>query len=128
LEEFVLTREVRARGYKAMRHQDHGKASEVVYCAERERLRDLFLDAVHDLAELQCLQTNAVLGNDPDFMRFDELIQRARRVKDVAKYALVGHMENHCHRKPFIEAGIIYPTAACRYEQPEEVGRFAFKS
>ncbi len=70
---------------------------DIDYCEDRERLKNAFLQTVRDLTDLQALQTRAVMDNDPDFVRFDDLIQMARRAKDDAKYALVAHMENHCY-------------------------------
>jgi len=70
---------------------------DIDYCEDRERLKNAFLQTVRDLTDLQALQTKAVMDNDPDFVRFDDLIQMARRAKDDAKYALVAHMENHCY-------------------------------
>ncbi len=86
-------------------HNGSGKDWEAGYCEDRERLKDAFLDCVHYLTELQALQTKAVLENDPDFVRFDDLIQMARRAKDDAKYALVAHMENHCYLKAGADSG-----------------------
>ena len=47
--------------------------------------------------ELQNQQTQAVIEQDPDFSRFDDLIHIAREIKDQAKYALIAHIdEHHC--------------------------------
>lgn len=87
-------------------HNDSGTNWEAGYCEDRERLKDAFLACVHYLTDLQALQTKAVIENDPDFVRFDDLIQMARRAKDDAKYALVSHMENHCYLKACADLGI----------------------
>jgi hypothetical protein len=47
--------------------------------------------------ELQNQQTQAVIDQDSDFSRFDDLIHMAREKKDQAKYALISHIdEHHC--------------------------------
>jgi hypothetical protein len=45
--------------------------------------------------ELQNQQTQAVIDQDPDFARFDDLIHMAREIKDKAKYALIAHVDDH---------------------------------
>jgi hypothetical protein len=45
--------------------------------------------------DLQNQQTQAVIDQDIDFSRFDDLIHMAREKKDHAKYALIAHVENH---------------------------------
>jgi hypothetical protein len=82
-----------------MKTQDDSTRWGITYCEQRERLKDSFLDAVRDLAELQAMQLDAVIAGDSDFLRFEELIQVARQIKDNCKYALVAHMEDHCYRK-----------------------------
>jgi len=66
----------------------------------RETKRSLigdFTAANDELMELQNRQTQAVIDQDPDFSRFDDLIHIAREKKDKAKYALISHMdEHHC--------------------------------
>jgi hypothetical protein len=44
---------------------------------------------------LQNQQTQAVINQDPDFSRFDDLIHMAREKKDTAKYALIAHIDEH---------------------------------
>lgn len=105
-----------------MKPQNESAAPGICYCAERERLKRAFLEAVHDLAELQALQTHAVVDDDPDFVRFDEVMQSARRAKDAAKYALVAHMESHCYRKSCETDSIIYHEPRAR--QPEYLSEF----
>jgi hypothetical protein len=51
--------------------------------------------AVHCLIDLQSQQTNAVIENDPDFGRFDDLIHIAQGAKNEAKYALLAHIHEH---------------------------------
>jgi hypothetical protein len=65
------------------------------FCGERERLRLEFLDAVRQLNDFLTSQTEALLHDDPDFNRFDILIQVAQQKKDAAKYAWIAHVEGH---------------------------------
>ena len=65
------------------------------YCSERHRLTDALLAAVRELAELQSQQTRAIIANDPDFSRFDDLIHVAQTAKNAAKYALLAHIDEH---------------------------------
>ena len=64
-------------------------------CPEKQRLIDGFLAANHVLMDLQNQQTQAVIDQDPEFSRFDDLIHMAREKKDQAKYALMAHVEQH---------------------------------
>ena len=54
-----------------------------------------FLESKHVLMDMQNLQTQAVIDQDPEFSRFDDLIHMAREKKDQAKYALISHVEQH---------------------------------
>jgi len=65
------------------------------WCGERERLRELFVRAARERVDLQAQQTQAVIENDDDFTRFDDLILMARLAKDEAKYALLAHLSDH---------------------------------
>jgi hypothetical protein len=68
----------------------------ILLCAEKQKLVDTFVDASYVFMELQGLQTQAVIDDDPDFARFDDLIHMARERKDNAKYSLLAHMDEHC--------------------------------
>lgn len=68
---------------------------EVGYCAEKNRLLDEFLQAIQAMNALQNEQTRAVIAGDPDFARFDVLIQIALDRKEAAKYAWIAHVEEH---------------------------------
>lgn len=84
-----------------MKRQNESHNVYTVFCDERERLREAFLGAVRDLAELQRQQTEAVVQNDADFVRFDDLIHMARIAKDNAKYAFLAHLSVHrCEMDP----------------------------
>jgi hypothetical protein len=65
------------------------------YCEERRRLSDALLAAVRELMDLLSQQSNAIIHNDPDFARFDDLIHVAQNVKNHAKYALLAHIHEH---------------------------------
>ena len=64
-------------------------------CQERERLSDALLAAIRHLMELQTEQTSAIISNEQDFSRFDDLIHIAQSAKSDAKYALIAHIQEH---------------------------------
>jgi hypothetical protein len=64
-------------------------------CAAKHRLIENFLASNHVLMDLQNQQTQAVIDQELEFSRFDDLIHMAREKKDQAKYALIAHVENH---------------------------------
>ncbi len=79
-----------------MKRQNKGHDNaQAPLCEERERLKEAFLAAVRNLAELQKQQTEALVQHDADFVRFDELMYMAGLAKDNAKYALLDHLSNH---------------------------------
>ena len=41
------------------------------------------------------MQIEAIILNEQDFSRFDDMIHLAREKKEQAKYALIAHMEIH---------------------------------
>jgi hypothetical protein len=65
------------------------------YCEERRRLSDALLAAVRELMDLLTQQSNAIIHNDSDFSRFDDLIHVAQNAKNHAKYALLAHIHEH---------------------------------
>jgi hypothetical protein len=65
------------------------------FCAEKRRLQQEFLAAIHALVELQNQQMQAVIDEDPDFARFDVLLHTAQEHKEHAKYAWIAHVESH---------------------------------
>jgi hypothetical protein len=67
----------------------------IVPCAVKYRLIDEFLASNHALMDLQNQQTQAVIDQDPEFSRFDDLIHMAQEKKDRAKYALISHVDQH---------------------------------
>jgi hypothetical protein len=64
-------------------------------CEERQRLSEAFLSAIRDLTDLLDQQAQAIIEQDRDFSRFEDLLHLARAAKDEAKYALVAHLEEH---------------------------------
>ena len=68
---------------------------DIGYCAEKNRLMRQFVDAIHDLGTLQSQQANALIGNDPDFGRFDQLLHEANEKKDRIKYSWLAHVDQH---------------------------------
>ncbi len=65
------------------------------YCEEKVRLEEEFLKAIRTLLVLHSRQTQAVIDGDPEFSRFDILVHRATERKELAKYALIAHIELH---------------------------------
>ena len=71
------------------------QSAEVAYCEEHKRLLDEFLLCIQDVVSLNAQQTRAVIDGDEDFTRFDVLLAYAHQKKNAAKYALLGHIEEH---------------------------------
>ena len=65
------------------------------YCEEKLRLMEEFLAAASELVTAHNEQVQALIGNDPDFSRFDLLIHLASERKRRAKYAYLAHLEHH---------------------------------
>lgn len=65
------------------------------YCAEKNRLMREFLEAIHEIGQLQSQQARALIDGDPEFSRFDELIHIANERKAAVKYAWLTHVEQH---------------------------------
>ncbi len=77
---------------KVERHNNN-PASNV--CEERQRLSEAFLASIRELTDLLDQQAQAIIEQDRDFSRFEDLLHCARATKDEAKYALVAHIEQH---------------------------------
>jgi hypothetical protein len=65
------------------------------FCEEKLHLMEEFLAAASDLVKVHNDQVTAVIGDDPDFGRFDLLIHLANERKRRAKYAYMAHLEEH---------------------------------
>lgn len=70
-----------------------------VFCPERLRLAQLFLDATRELIALQDRQMQAMKHGDPGFTRYDRLLHEAQERKEAAKYAWLAHVESHACEK-----------------------------
>jgi hypothetical protein len=68
---------------------------QIGFCEIKNRLQRNFLQTIRELNTLLSDQTQAVIDGDPDFGRFDLLIQMAQEKKDTAKYAWIAHVESH---------------------------------
>jgi len=66
-----------------------------LYCGEARRLLDALADAIHKLIQVHEQQFNALIQGDLDCTRFDLSIFEANIAKDAAKYAYLGHLEEH---------------------------------
>ncbi len=69
--------------------------SKAGYCEEKLRLMEEFLAAATDLVSAHNEQVQALIGNDPEFSRFDLLIHLAAERKRKAKYNYMAHLEQH---------------------------------
>jgi hypothetical protein len=69
--------------------------SPIPFCQEKQQLVEEFLSTNHVLMDLHNMQIEAIIRNELDFSRFDDLIHLAREKKEQAKYALIAHMETH---------------------------------
>jgi hypothetical protein len=78
-----------------MSPERQGRIPEIGFCEEKFRLRQEFLEAIHDLNILQSQQIQAVITGDAEFTRFDLLLHFAQQRKDRAKYAWMAHVEAH---------------------------------
>jgi len=78
-----------------MAQQEQGKLVDTLSCDEKNRLIIELIAANHELLELQNQQMRAVISQDADFLRFDDLIHLARERKEQAKYTLIAHLEGH---------------------------------
>jgi adenine specific DNA methylase Mod len=80
------------------------------FCEQKQRFIEEFIESNHILMDLQNHQTQAVIDQDPEFARFDDLIHMAREKKDQAKYALMAHVErHHCYSETCREETIHEP-------------------
>jgi hypothetical protein len=80
-------------------HQDRplgcGEISSLGFCAQKHRLSEEFLQAIHEVNVLLTQQLQAVIDGDSGFPEFDVLIHIAQQKKDRAKYAWIAHVESH---------------------------------
>ena len=64
-------------------------------CMEKQHLMDQLLESIRELLVIQEQQLRAVITKDPDFARFDILLEMASAQKRTAKYAYMKHVEAH---------------------------------
>ena len=64
-------------------------------CEKKQRLMDELLQSIRELLVLQEQQLRAVITKDPDFARFDILLEMANVRKRAVKYAYLKHVESH---------------------------------
>jgi hypothetical protein len=67
----------------------------LIYCKQARELLDRLAEAIRELIRLHEEQFQAVVGGEPDSMRFDDLIHMANERKRDAKYAYLHHLEIH---------------------------------
>jgi len=68
---------------------------EIGFCEVKKRLLDEFSKAITEVTILLGQQSQALIDGDSEFSRFDLLLHLAQEKKDVAKYALIAHIESH---------------------------------
>ena len=78
-----------------MSPQRQRRIPEVQFCAEKHRLEDEFITAIREVVGLLDHQSKALIDGGAEFLRFDLLLHFAREKKDIAKYALLAHIEAH---------------------------------
>jgi hypothetical protein len=64
-------------------------------CMEKQHLMEELTSAIRELLLIQKQQFKAVVSNDPDFARFDILLEMATSRKRQAKYDYLKHVEIH---------------------------------
>lgn len=68
------------------------------FCVEKMRLLHAYTQALRSMSQVISDQLEAVVAEDPDFSRFDELVHMAGQSKEQAKYAYILHVKEHgCH-------------------------------
>lgn len=65
------------------------------FCEEKARLMDEFLEAIHELGQLQSERAKALINDDSDLSRFDGMIRDADERKDRVKNAWLAHVAHH---------------------------------
>ncbi len=78
-----------------MSPQGQSLKPEILFCEDKHRLLEEFLEAIKVVTFLLSQQAEAVIDWDPAFSRFDLLLHLAHEKKDAAKYALIAHIEAH---------------------------------
>jgi hypothetical protein len=68
---------------------------EIGFCGVKKRLLDEFLEAIREVTLLLGHQAEAVIEWDSEISRFDGALHLAQEKREVAKYALIAHIEAH---------------------------------
>ena len=64
-------------------------------CEEKHRLLEELTYIVRELLTIQEQQFRAIVAKDPEFARFDILLEMASSRKRAAKYEYLNHVETH---------------------------------
>jgi hypothetical protein len=64
-------------------------------CEEKHRLLEELTYLVRELLTIQEQQLRAIVTKDPEFARFDILLEMANTRKRAAKYEYLNHVETH---------------------------------
>lgn len=65
------------------------------FCEEKARLMDAFLEAIHELGQLQSERARTLINGDSDLSGFDAMILEAGERKDRVKNAWLAHVAHH---------------------------------
>ena len=72
-----------------------GDGCKISFCAEKQHLMRELLESIRELLVMQEHQLQAVISKDPEFARFDILLEMANVRKREAKYKYLRHVESH---------------------------------
>jgi len=72
-----------------------GNRPRVGICEEKYRLMEELTRVIRELLMIQEQQFEAIVAKDPDFARFDILLEMASSRKRAAKYEYLNHVEIH---------------------------------
>lgn len=64
-------------------------------CAEKQRLTAVFVEAVHELMELEEREVSALTSGDDGLDAFDSALRHARKRRDTASRLYVLHVRTH---------------------------------
>jgi hypothetical protein len=72
-----------------------GKILRIGICEEKHRLMQELTSVIRELLAIQEQQIHAIVAKDPDFARFDILLEMTNSRKRTVKYAYLNHVETH---------------------------------
>lgn len=64
-------------------------------CAEKKRLTDVFIEAVHKLMEFEDAEVSALTSGSDRLEAYDSALRHARKRRDAAKRLYVLHVRSH---------------------------------